>query len=399
MYTDVTIVRTARAHSYVFAEPPGGENAPTVCLDTGPLNPVTKYENVPLKNGGFRYAPTRDRMPASFAERILQSTLDSQILVLDRHPDDEFDMNVKRIGIIRRITAVYTGPDKAHGCMERMIIYVAVYPQHFDLVRKTKGFSFHMEQNQLSKSNEVSIADQPWFEPTRIYVPTAREANTGAPHLFSNAFGQNAVRGASPIQSKQDIMSEGDAKIEAASAFSSLAELAKKPVDRAQDAQFAEAIQNATGQITAMREERDAALAARDAAVQAQQRYSDLSVLLRKQLTKELVAHIESTDLFSADAPTAKHAHIRDRFMSDEAIQPDDVAVGICELAELRDIAQRHSKIQYANVKISEARQGDRSASASKRQCIATAPGAASSAGSAAISNSGVCFRVPGVSE
>src|SRR3989338_5583392 len=93
-----------------------------------------------------RMAQARDRMPASFAARILHSSIRGYARVLDRHAKGDYDMDVHDIGRVRGITVLFRGPNPGHEVMERMLIYVAVRPEHYDAVRATHGFSFHMDR-------------------------------------------------------------------------------------------------------------------------------------------------------------------------------------------------------------------------------------------------------------
>src|SRR3989338_4087000 len=212
----VAITSTSRATFYKFTLPPGSENARTLCFDTGPLAQSDDYLWHNLPDGTRRYAPARDRMPASFAARILHSSIRGYARVLDRHAKGDYDMDVHDIGRVRGITVLFRGPNPGHEVMERMLIYVAVRPEHYDAARATHGFSFHLDRPKEALSEEISRVNTPWLTAARIRAAGENEAGTGAPHLFSAGSAENAVRGAGPGQSREAAMTEGAMKTETA---------------------------------------------------------------------------------------------------------------------------------------------------------------------------------------
>ncbi len=393
MASDVEIRTSSRGCFYKFREPPGGENVQTLCFDTGPLTPVDEYVWHTLADGSRRYAPRRPRMPASFAARILQSTIRGHIRVLDRHPRSEDDMDVHNIGRVRAITALYRGPSAGHETMERMLVYIGVRPEFYASVARTGGFSFHMREEKTALSDEISPTGSPWFVATRIRRPESREAHDGAPFLFSGGSDENAVRSVPHWQSGDTDMSEGAAKTEkpatAEEAFGLGAIV--ETVRQRGEARFSDdLIEKAKSEIDAARVERDEATAKYSALKGDYDKLAEVAAQMREILVAQYCDNIERCGRHAGAPEPATYAALRDTLKRAD-LAPDAVARGVAQLAVWSMEAEHHATMASMAAELESARSG-----APKRTRYSTYSTAPVAAAAPAARTTEVGFCLPG---
>ena len=393
MLGDVVVRTSSRGCFYKFPEPPGGENVQTLCFDTGPLTPVDEYVWHTFADGTKRYAPRRPRMPASFAMRILQSTIRGYIRVLDRHPRNEEDMDVHNIGRVRAITALYQGPSAGHETMERMLVYIGVRPEFYAAVARTGGFSFHMREEKTALSDEISPTGSPWFTATRIRVPESREAHDGAPFLFSD---ENAVRSVPRWQSGVADMSEGVAKTETpatAEEAVSLGAVVETMRQRGEARFSAEFVQTAKAEIEAAVAARDEAAAKYSALKTDYDKLAEVAAQMRDLLVTHYCDTIEHSKKFDGTPEQAKYTALRDTLKRAD-LAPDAVASSVAQLALMSIEAEHYATMANMAAELEEARRG--AAKRPRASAYSATPAPLAAPAPAATATTEVGFCLPG---